>query len=231
MTIEVEFLKSNPYFSGLNPTEFDSVNPFIFEKKDMRIIEAKNLETSFNRMMKDEIESKSICRVDYENPNYILSGKVGDIYQAKKYSTASTVVSTLGGVGLLAGIPYTVIAHLKQGESIHKNISIGVLSAGAVLTIMGAILPREIASGLQMHVEIVSTEEKKIVWKKTFSSQKEILGASVPGAVQEVEMIYRNVISQMIWAMNMSLVKKSNSNKRSKLNYMDEKKANSNKKL
>ena len=32
MTVQVEFLKSIPYFSGLSPTEFDSVRQLIFEK-------------------------------------------------------------------------------------------------------------------------------------------------------------------------------------------------------
>ena len=51
MTIEVEFLKSNPYFSGLNPTEFDSVNPFIFEKTAERgevvLLEGQSAEALF----------------------------------------------------------------------------------------------------------------------------------------------------------------------------------------
>tara|TARA_B100000315_G_scaffold247098_1_gene275322 strand:+ start:177 stop:848 length:672 start_codon:yes stop_codon:yes gene_type:complete len=36
MSIEVEFLKSIPYFSGLNPAELDSVRQFIFEKTAAR---------------------------------------------------------------------------------------------------------------------------------------------------------------------------------------------------
>jgi hypothetical protein len=36
MTVQVEFIKSLPYFSGLNQVELDSIRKFIFEKKTER---------------------------------------------------------------------------------------------------------------------------------------------------------------------------------------------------
>ena len=66
MTVQVEFLKSTPYFSGLSPAELDSVNPFIFEKRSERgelvVLEGELAQVLF-------FEGDTPCKTSYADRN------------------------------------------------------------------------------------------------------------------------------------------------------------------